>query len=216
MTEHEQPTFAGIGSTAYIIRKEDLNLDALTPKDGKAWSKIDLSGSFAIDVEPGEEFPHPVEVPIPSFRSFRTAEELEEIAKRTGFVPKEAVEDMMQFEEEQAENFCKKLWEEMQNSPFDVFITDKDGNAQHLGKVDPKNITVRMIAVHEPQFRKRRLRVKFRKKLMRYLVRYEGRDPFEHIERNIYLTSSAAPTSRFLSKMLNQKIKLAKRGKLEP
>lgn len=214
MTE-QQSTFAGIGSTAYIIRKEDLNLDTLTPKDGKAWSKVDLSGSFTIDVEPGEEFPQPVEVPIPSFRSFRTAEELEEIAKRTGFVPKEAVEDMLQFEEEQAENFCKKLWEETQNAPFDVFVTDKDGNTQHLGKVDPKDITVRMIEVHEPQFRKRRLRVKFRKKLMHYLVRYEGRELFDHIERNIYLTSSAAPTTRFLSKTLNRKIKLAKRGKLE-
>lgn len=186
MTE-EQPTFAGIGSTAFIILKDDLQPDTLTPKDGKAWTKIDVNKSYSIEVEEaigeGFEFPYIIDYDL-------------------------------QADRDRAELFMQKFTEETLQAPVDVFVTDEDGNTQHLGKVDPENITFRWD--YEPQFRKRRLRVKFRKKLMHYIVRYQGRDPFDNIEHNIYLTSTAAPTSRFLSKMLNRKIKLAKRGKLEP
>lgn len=215
----EQPTFSGIGSTCFIIPKADLQPDTLTPKEGKAWSKIDVNKSYSIsvDVEPSDDF-KPFEIPIERERQLfshesLTSEQLYEIAKRTGFVQKEAVETMMQFEQDKAKDSCKELWEQIQNAPFDVFITDKDSNALHIGKVDPKNITVRRIAVNEPQFRRRRLRVKFRKKLMHYLVRYESREPFDRIERDIYLNSPAAPTTRRMSHLLNQKIKFAKRSK---
>lgn len=41
----ESPTFAGIGSTAYIILKADLQPDTLTPKEGKQWHEINLAFS---------------------------------------------------------------------------------------------------------------------------------------------------------------------------
>ena len=39
----ETPNFAGIGSIAYFILKDDLQPDTNTPKEGKQWHKVDLS-----------------------------------------------------------------------------------------------------------------------------------------------------------------------------
>lgn len=51
----EQPTFAGIGpiQSCYIIAKSDLQPDGMTPKEGKAWTKLDtVQTKIAIDAQP--------------------------------------------------------------------------------------------------------------------------------------------------------------------
>ena len=213
---NETPNFSGIGSTAYIIPKDDLQPDTLTPKEGKAWSKIDVNKSYSIsvDVEPSDDF-KPFEIPIERERQLfshepLTSEQLYKIAKRTGFVLKEAVENMMQFEQEKAEDFCKELWEQMQNAPLDVFITDKDGNARHIGKVDPKNITVRSIAVNVPHFRRRRLHIKYAKKLARYIMTRDDVSSYimRQVRQNVI---DEIISSRKASHNLNLAIKQLKR-----
>lgn len=82
-------------------------------------------------------------------------------------------------------------------------------------RVDPSDIKVNVFDPYVRHFRKSRLRIKFRKKLMHYLVCYAGHEPFDRIVRDIYLYSKAAPTTRSMSKALNKKIKLAKRGNYE-
>lgn len=37
----QQPPLAGIGSACYIILKDDLQPDGMTPKEGKEWTKLD-------------------------------------------------------------------------------------------------------------------------------------------------------------------------------
>lgn len=214
----EQPTFSGIGSTCFIIPKADLQPDTLTPKEGKAWSKIDVNKSYSIsvDVEPSDDF-KPFEIPIERERQLfshesLTSEQLYETAKRIGFVPKEAVENMMQFEQEKAEDFCKELWVQTQNAPFDVFITDKDGNALHIGKVDPKNISVRFIAVNNPHFRRRRLHIKYVKKLARYIMTRDDVSSYimRQVRQNVI---DDIISSRKASHNLNRAIKQLKRKK---
>lgn len=41
MTMEDQENYAGIGSVCYLIAKEDLQADGMTPKEGKEWMKLD-------------------------------------------------------------------------------------------------------------------------------------------------------------------------------
>lgn len=142
----ETPNFAGVGSMCYIILKDDLQPDTLTPKEGKAWSKIDVNKSYSIsvDVEPSDDV-KPFEIPIDRERQLfsydpLTSEQLHEI---TGFMP------------------------------VDVFVECKDGQMQHIGNVDPRNITVRFKTCYVPHFRRRRLHNKYVKKLARFVVIFD-------------------------------------------
>ena len=65
----DNPTFAGIGSTAYIILKADLQPDTLTPKEGKQWHEIDLHDRTSVQV--GSAATTAAPVPSASPKGFR-------------------------------------------------------------------------------------------------------------------------------------------------
>lgn len=99
----QQPTLAGIGSTCYIILKDDLQPDGMTPKEGKSWTKVKLDNTQTrIDVKPVTP---PFEIPIPSQRDFcQTFEMPFEVERKQNC----RIHSMVEYSEENLQD-CERL-----------------------------------------------------------------------------------------------------------
>lgn len=202
----EQQSFSGLGSCCYICEKKDLDLDTMTPKEGKKFYKIDVSKSTTF------------EIPL-------------EQGNRKAFSVPNAFDGLLEKERVRAELRIKDIEQEALRYKCCVFVTDSHGNCQVIGSFVADEVEVTdhgdtcdvSITGHPisaptnkrivPRLRRSRLHIKVMKKLYRWSSRDEDWPLSPCDRRRLFYHSDNVPTSRRVSHNINQKMKLFKRGK---
>lgn len=95
----EQENYAGIGSVFYLIAKEDLQADGMTPKEGKAWMKLDAVPQTKIAADASAPDAHP------ESRGFKWSWDLPFDVKHK---PNRIIQNRVRFSEENLQD-CERL-----------------------------------------------------------------------------------------------------------